>query len=334
MGRFKTILLLVVAILTLTIVADYELSDDFTSANFNSEFTHFTSRDPTLGFVQYVDYPTAVSEGLINESTNLPGPIHLGVDHSVAVTSLGRPSVRLTSKKSYNHGLFIADIAHMPENICGVWPAFWLLGPDWPNSGEIDIVEGVNRETRNSMTLHTSSGCSVSRSGFSGEVLTSICDDKAPGQADHLGCGTKHRGPDSYGKDFNDLGGGVYATEWTSTAIKVWFFPRSEIPSDITHGTPDPSHWGTPSAQFAGECDIDAHFQNMQIVINTTFCGVWAGAIWQSGSCGTHAKTCEEWVANNPEEFKNVFWSINSIKVYQTTVEVRRHYGVRNEQRG
>ena len=22
---------------------------------------------------------------------------------------------------------------------CGTWPAFWLVGPNWPNGGEIDV---------------------------------------------------------------------------------------------------------------------------------------------------------------------------------------------------
>jgi hypothetical protein len=31
----------------------------------------------------------------------------------------GRPSIRIEGKKSYTHGLFIADIAHMPGPACG-----------------------------------------------------------------------------------------------------------------------------------------------------------------------------------------------------------------------
>ena len=86
----------------------------------------------------------------------------------------GRPSVRLESKEAYTHGLFIADFAHMPPGQCGVWPAcrstvfvripetkeltaraVWMYGPNWPNSGEIDIIEGANTATKNLMSGHT-----------------------------------------------------------------------------------------------------------------------------------------------------------------------------------
>ena len=53
-------------------------------------------------------------------------------------TPNGRPSVRITSNKVYQAGsLIILDADHMPGGICGTWPAFWLVGPNWPNEGEI-----------------------------------------------------------------------------------------------------------------------------------------------------------------------------------------------------
>ena len=90
--------------------------------------------DPTHGYVTYVDQGDAQSEGLINTNND---QVYIGVDHTNVASGSGRNSVRITSTKSYNHGLFILEQAHMPASICGTWTAFWMVGPNWPNEGEI-----------------------------------------------------------------------------------------------------------------------------------------------------------------------------------------------------
>ena len=89
----------------------------------------FTAADPTDGFVKFVDIPTGQSTGLITTSSK---SVKMGAD-STNVTPGGRPAIRIQSKASYSSGLIIADIAHMPGSICGAWPAFWTVGPNWPN---------------------------------------------------------------------------------------------------------------------------------------------------------------------------------------------------------
>lgn len=267
--------------------------------------------------MKYVDQNTAQAGGLVNTNNNA---VYMGVDYA-NVASSGRPSVRITSKKSYTHGLIILDASHMPGGVCGTWPAFWTVGPNWPNSGEIDIIEGVNSQQSNSMALHTNSGCSISNNGlFSGEISTPNCFVNAPDQANNAGCAILTPNSASYGAGFNEGQGGVYATEWTSSHISIWFFPRSAIPSDISTGTPNPSNWGSPVASFTGGCDIDNFFESHQIVFDTTFCGDWAGNVWSSDSvCGSKAPTCESFVQNNPSAFADAYWSVNSLKVYQST---------------
>ncbi len=78
------------------------------------------AQDPTNGYVDYVPQETAQNMGLINTDN---GVAYMGVDYNRIGSGRGRASVRLTSKKSYNHGLIIADIKHMPGSICGAWPA-------------------------------------------------------------------------------------------------------------------------------------------------------------------------------------------------------------------
>jgi len=58
---------------------------------------------------------------------------------------VGRDSVRITSKQAWGTGsLVVVDLAHVPGGQCGSWPAMWMLGPNWPYNGEIDIIEGLS----------------------------------------------------------------------------------------------------------------------------------------------------------------------------------------------
>ncbi|TWU76808.1 hypothetical protein ED733_005579 [Metarhizium rileyi] len=297
--------------------ANYQLDTTYDTTNFFNDFNFFTGKDPTKGFVEYVDGQTANKEGLAKSS---PGGIFMGVDHQTKNPPNGRKSVRVTSKKSFTHGLFVADIAHMPGNICGTWPAFWMLGPGWPESGEIDILEGVNAQTQNVITLHTKPGCRMSNEGTIPSTQFASPDCGASGAS--AGCGQRTSDTQAYGDGFNSMGGGVYATEWTSDHIAVWFFSRSRIPQDITSQNPNPSGWGPPTARFVGgsSCIIDHYFKNHQIVFDTTFCGDWAGApqVWNSDpKCSALAPTCKDYVAGNPDQFANAFWMVKSVKVYQ-----------------
>eukprot|EP00456_Euglypha_rotunda_P017023 TRINITY_DN1574_c0_g1_i13.p1 TRINITY_DN1574_c0_g1~~TRINITY_DN1574_c0_g1_i13.p1 ORF type:complete len:223 (-),score=35.69 TRINITY_DN1574_c0_g1_i13:17-685(-) len=135
------------------------LTDEFKGSTFFNNFNFATYNDPTHGYVNYVDQPTAQSEGLIKASDG--SPVYIGCDHTNVASGRGRNSVRLESKKTWSNGLVIIDLTHMPTG-CGTWPAFWMVGPNWPNGGEIDIIEGVDKQTQVLTTLHTSDGCDMS----------------------------------------------------------------------------------------------------------------------------------------------------------------------------
>ncbi|KAI0391204.1 glycoside hydrolase family 16 protein [Xylariaceae sp. FL0594] len=289
--------------------SSYVLADSYDTSTFFDGFEFFTGPDPTSGFVDYVDASTANATGLAGYANN---GIYLGVDYQTANPPKGRQSVRLSTRKSYTRGLIIADIAHQPAQACGAWPAFWTVGPNWPHSGEIDIIEGVNMQETSAITLHTGSGCKFSKASWSAK------DCGSPGDASQ-GCGKSSQDHRTYGAKFNEIGGGVYAVQWTSNAINVFFFPRSgSIPADLQAGSPDPSKWGTPLASFSGgSCDIDSFFSNHQIVFDTTFCGQWAGTVWnQDAVCAAKAPTCQEYVAKNPADFQEAYWLINYVKVF------------------
>ncbi|KAF2400425.1 beta-1,3-1,4-glucanase, partial [Trichodelitschia bisporula] len=298
-------------------LAGYVLQDEYNPSNFFDMFNFYSGPDPTEGFVKMLDRPSAQSAGLI---MNNASGAYLGVDH-INVTPQGRPSLRLESKKTYTGGLIIADIAHMPGSICGAWPAYWTIGPNWPSNGEIDIIEGVNSGKTNAMTLHTNPGCSITKtSNMAGTVRTTNCDIHAPGQGTNVGCAIDSHDTTTYGDGFNAVGGGVYATLWTSDSISVYHFPRNAIPADITYGNPDPSGWGIPQAHFQGSCDFTKAIQQQTIIFDTTFCGQWAGdaGVWGSDAvCSQKAATCNDYVANNPAAFKEAYWLVNYVKVFQ-----------------
>ncbi|THW86678.1 hypothetical protein D6D17_09055, partial [Aureobasidium pullulans] len=316
---------LLVALLPVTVSAvtyNYTLQDTYAGANFYDGFNFFTDPDPTHGFVEYVDKTTAMNSGILGFGQ---GTAKWGVDDTnvLYANSTGRQSVRLEGNVNYNHGLFLADIKHMPGSICGVWPAFWTLGDsNWPAHGELDIIEGVNTFTTNQIAAHTAPNCTMTFQDQSGWVNGRDCAVSTGGAA---GCATGTNDQTGYGDGFNANGGGVYAMQWTSEFMKVWFFPRNGIPASITSGSPSPAlDFGTPVGNFdGGSCDIDSHFINHRMIFDTTFCGDWAGSVYDQTTCpmaSGGSNGCVNYVAQNPKAFSEAYWEVNYIKVFSETV--------------
>ncbi|KAG5646057.1 hypothetical protein DXG03_004480 [Asterophora parasitica] len=127
-----------------------------------------------------------------------------------------RKSIRITTQSQFNGGLVIMDSVHMPTG-CGIWPAFWTNGPNWPVGGEIDIVEGVHDYTNNQATIHTRDGCRLPSSNSnvlrtSGAVIGGTdCNVDTTG---NQGCGIRAPTSNSFGAGFNRIGGGTYASTY------------------------------------------------------------------------------------------------------------------------
>ncbi|XP_006461842.1 hypothetical protein AGABI2DRAFT_178839 [Agaricus bisporus var. bisporus H97] len=297
----------------------YKLDVRYTGQDFFNEWDFFTAADPTHGKVNYLSKEDAKSKKLAYTNN---GATFLAVDDKTTLQpGQNRDSVRITSKKTWSSGLFIADFAQVPYG-CSVWPAYWSVGPAWPTGGEIDVFEGVNNQATNQYTLHTSKGCTSSQGSIkpTGKVSNKQC---ATINGDNTGCGFIDPNESSYGAGFNAAGGGVFAHLWDQSGIKIWHFARNEIPQDIqaisdygaaTTGSPNPDSWGTPVAFWSPDtCDMGSHFHDHSLVFDTTLCGDWAGATYSSSGC---PGTCEQAVAD-PSNFKNAKWKINYVSVYQ-----------------
>jgi hypothetical protein len=307
----------------------YTLVADYSGSNFYDGFVTYTGPDPTHGRVNYTDMAFAAKQGYLaynfHEQDNITRA-RIGVDSVEDATANGRNSVRLTSKKTFNAGtLLVADVNHIPVGP-GLWPAMWLLGTggEWPSRGEIDILEYVHDTPYNAMTLHTAPGCSVDNttSSFTGQLQGADCNEGAGS----MGCGI--RAPNSTsalgqtfasaGHAFNAQGGAVYVTEWTSAGIKVWAFARNAVPASLNDENPSTASFPTPLAAFSGSCDFSSAFKDMTLIINTDFCGDWAGKVWDVSGAKqkTGVDSCDAYVAQNPEKFTEAYWEIASVKVY------------------
>ncbi|GAB7348803.1 hypothetical protein MBLNU459_g7521t2 [Dothideomycetes sp. NU459] len=298
----------------------YAIQDRYEGTDFFSNFNYFEGYDPASGFVHYVPEATANSSQY-NLTYASSSSAVLKVDTTDTDASTGRYSVRISSKNTYDSGLFVFDVLHSPYG-CSTWPALWLSDPsNWPENGEIDVMEAVEQGNKgNQMTLHTSEGCTMKdKRKETGTVVDTNCWN---GTDDNAGCGVQGA-VDTYGEAFNDNGGGVYAMELRDAGIRVWFFNRDSIPGDLASDndtSPDPSSWGTALADFPStDCDISSHFRNQSIIANIDLCGDWAGATSVYSTEYGCPGTCEEYVTSNATGFDTAYWEWASWRVYSAS---------------
>jgi hypothetical protein len=302
--------------LPLAFGATYSRTSHIVGSGFYDSFNFESALDPSHGRVNYLDKTAAQSQNITYASSNT---FILQTDSTKVLSpwDAGRSSARMVSEKTYTTHVAVFDIAHMPEG-CGTWPAIWetSTGP-WPDSGEVDIIEGVNNQSPNAMSLHTGANCAVPAARAQTGISTGDnCDVFATG---FTGCGVQDTRQNSFGPPFNAAGGGWYALERTNEFFKIWFWPRNDpsVPADVVAGggTVNTGNWGTPVSYFPNTlCDIPAHFVPHNIVINLTFCGDWAGNAYPGSGCPS---TCEDFVNNNPASFKNAYFDIKAVNVYE-----------------
>ncbi|KAJ7572921.1 hypothetical protein C8J56DRAFT_1067259 [Mycena floridula] len=121
---------------------------------------------------------------------------------------------------------------HIPLDILFVWPlAFWTLG------------------TREGDQLATKQSNERVQDAFKRQILER---PDRPSMWDCLQDRVGETKPNSFGSGFAAAGGGVYAMQFDTLGIYIWFWSRKDIPASVTHATSasnmDTLDWGMPSA--------------------------------------------------------------------------------------
>jgi len=306
-----------------TVAQNWVLQDEYQGSTFFDRWTIFEENSENS---KIVNSSTAEADGFIKIFSD--GSAYMSVEQKTLIQpNSSRMSVEIHTVEQYSEGLFIVDLQHSPSG-CGVWPAFWTAGQNWPTDGEIDIIEGVNNQHYDQITLHTGPTCTMQYEdpgSFTGIWMTGIngqnatnCYVNAPDQAVNQGCSINGNNPQTFGDGFNKIGGGIFATLWDpKTQITVWFFPRGNIPPDVQSYDPQPAIWGKPMAYFsllASTCP-GSNFVNQTVIFDIGLCSSWAGRTFKDMCPGLG--DCDSYVDMHPEAMTEAYWRVNFLRVFQ-----------------
>ncbi|HEU5416820.1 MAG TPA: ricin-type beta-trefoil lectin domain protein, partial [Streptosporangiaceae bacterium] len=136
------------------------------STVFSDDFNGAAGSGPSASWMYDTGPGSSFGTGEIETMTNSPANVHLDGNGNLDITALG-------SGSSWTSGRIQTTTASVgapaggelevtasieqpnPASGLGYWPAFWMLGPgQWPENGEIDILEDVNALSEHSGTLH------------------------------------------------------------------------------------------------------------------------------------------------------------------------------------
>src|ERR1700722_8949980 len=136
------------------------------STVFSDDFNGASGSGPSSSWMYDTGPGSSFGTGEIETMTNSSSNVHLDGSGDLDITALNNGGSWTSGRiqtTSANVGApaggeleVTASIQQPnPGNGLGYWPAFWMLGPgQWPENGEIDILEDVNALSELSGTVH------------------------------------------------------------------------------------------------------------------------------------------------------------------------------------
>jgi beta-glucanase (GH16 family) len=134
---------------------------------FSDDFNGAAGSAPDSGNWVYDTGPGSnFGTGEIETMTNSTANTYLDGNGNLNITALSDGNGNWTSGRIHTGAIVGAPAGGQlevtasiqqpnPGNGLGYWPAFWMLGPgQWPENGEIDILEDVNALSEHSGTFH------------------------------------------------------------------------------------------------------------------------------------------------------------------------------------
>ncbi|NNE29027.1 MAG: hypothetical protein HKN16_05300, partial [Saprospiraceae bacterium] len=290
-------------------------------------FTNFPHKDPTLGDVVY-DKSRWLHDDLIQDKGEEGLQAYTKFrDEETGYDSYRFTSKTFFNlNKETSKILFVFKGSFPSAN--GMWPAWWLNGsneapwiykdsipalddealnrhsgvgnfydtpssvnsPDWPNSGEIDIIENINGDNHIHNTIHTCP--QMCDSEWNNDGLRVNCANAKPGDVN----------PGCSGSLYDiDAVEGTFACIWEKASVKFYYWGTDEVVREAggpMSSQPEPKSWekkylknSVQLFETNEECgplhnpwqcrnceeSTSCTFRNMKMIFNTTLCGSWAG---------------------------------------------------------